>query len=316
MPSQWASQLEELGASVRQRGSGRGWLEHWAESASLEWGQALSVGAHVLGVMSGLHVLEPLMATPSQWSKQATSSGRDARVDETVLAKVRALLAKAESTTFEEEANALTAKAQELIARHAIDDAFAQSSGEQVREAPIARRIWVDDPYAAAKGQLLAVVGASNRANVIWDESYAHMSIVGFESDLETVEILFTSLLVQASHAMLARGKVIDERGRSRTRSFRQSFYIAFASRIHERLAVAKREAASRVAADLGREVLPVLASRQDEVDAATRKMFPSLRAMRGPGVSNAEGWKAGRVAAELAVLGPRQEQLLRSEVS
>ena len=40
-----------------------------------------------------------------------------ARPDEKVLGRVRALLAKAESTTFPEEAEALTAKAQELMAR-------------------------------------------------------------------------------------------------------------------------------------------------------------------------------------------------------
>jgi hypothetical protein len=37
---------------------------------------------------------------------------------------VRALLAKAESTTYPEEADALTAKAQELMARHSIDRAM------------------------------------------------------------------------------------------------------------------------------------------------------------------------------------------------
>ena len=37
-----------------------------------------------------------------------------------MLERVRALLAKAESTTFPEEADALTAKAQQLMTRHAL----------------------------------------------------------------------------------------------------------------------------------------------------------------------------------------------------
>ena len=313
MPLRWATQLNELGAADGVPRSGRTWLTSWANAAGLDWSEALITGAQVLGVVAVLHRLEPLVPRPSQWSERVGVAGPNGLVDESVLAKVRALLAKAESTTFEEEANALTAKAQELISRHAIDDALAQGTGHQPREAPGARRIWVDDPYASAKGQLLAVVGASNRARVIWDATYGYMSVVGFESDLEAVEILFTSLLVQASHAMLARGKVLDERGRSRTRSFRQSFYLAFASRIHERLSVASREAATQASADLGREVLPVLAGRQDDVDAAMKRMFPSVRTMAGPAASNAEGWKAGRVAAEMAALGPKHEELATS---
>ncbi len=313
MPPRWAAQLSELSATERAPGSDQAWLTSWADAAGLDWPEALIAGAQLLGVVSVLHRLEPLIARPSQWSEHAGTTGPSGLVDESVLAKVRALLAKAESTTFEEEANALTAKAQELISRHAIDDALAQGAGHQPREVPRAQRIWVDDPYASAKGQLLAVVGASNRARVIWDATYGYMSVVGFESDLEAVEILFTSLLVQASHAMLARGKVSDERGRSRTRSFRQSFYLAFASRIHERLSAASREAATQASADLGREVLPVLASRQDDVDAAMKRMFPSVRTMAGPAASNAEGWNAGRVAAEMASLGPKHEELATS---
>ena len=43
-----------------------------------------------------------------------------------ILDKVRALLAKAESTQYAEEAAAYTAKAQELIATHAIDIAVGR----------------------------------------------------------------------------------------------------------------------------------------------------------------------------------------------
>ena len=44
-------------------------------------------------------------------------------------AKVRALLAKAESTTFEAEAEALFAKAHQLMVRNAIDEAVLHLSG-------------------------------------------------------------------------------------------------------------------------------------------------------------------------------------------
>ena len=53
-----------------------------------------------------------------------------------MLARIRALLAKAEATTFVEEADAFTAKAQELMARHAIDAAAVESSAHPVELVP------------------------------------------------------------------------------------------------------------------------------------------------------------------------------------
>ena len=73
-----------------------------------------------------------------------------------VLEKVRALLAKAESSTFEAEAEALTAKAQELMARHRIERALVERRTNGARSQPIARRIQVDDPYSDPKALLLA----------------------------------------------------------------------------------------------------------------------------------------------------------------
>ena len=64
-----------------------------------------------------------------------------------ILDKVRALLAKAESTQFEAEAEAFTAKAQELMTRHRIDRAVLNAS-DDLGDAPAGRRLGIDDPYA------------------------------------------------------------------------------------------------------------------------------------------------------------------------
>ena len=80
-----------------------------------------------------------------------------------VLDKVRALLAKAESTTFDAEAEAFTAKAQELMARHRIDRAMFEAREHRRRpEEPVSRRFGVGDPYADAKAMLLANVADAN----------------------------------------------------------------------------------------------------------------------------------------------------------
>ena len=54
-----------------------------------------------------------------------------------MLDKVRALLAKAESTEFPEEAGALTSRAQQLMARYSIDHALlAAQTGSRGEKPP------------------------------------------------------------------------------------------------------------------------------------------------------------------------------------
>ena len=310
-PELWLSQLQELGAVEPWWGPGRDWLGLWALRTGRSWSEALVLAVGALAVLRRLPRTQMLMDPPSEWGRTALlGHARHGRVDDAVLAKVRALLAKAESTAFEHEADALTAKAQALIARHAIDEALANQTSTRDREVPKGRRISVDDPYANAKSSLLGVVAGTNGVRAVWDEEYGLMTLVGFVGDLESVEVLFTSLMMQASKAMLAKGQVRDGRGRSRTRSFRQSFYVAFAQRIHERLEMAASQARTDVEADLGMDLLPVLASRLGEVDEQTAKLFPRLSKAKTSRVTNPDGWLAGRAAAEMATLGPVRERL------
>src|SRR5205807_2396905 len=83
--------------------------------------------------------------------------GLRADADARILERVRALLAKAESTTFPEEAEALSAKAQELMARYAIDRALLGGVGDGPHGVG-GRRIHIDDPYARSKFLLVDVV--------------------------------------------------------------------------------------------------------------------------------------------------------------
>jgi hypothetical protein len=133
--------------------------------------------------------------------------------------------------------------------------------------------------------------------------------VLGFPDDLAAVEILYTSLLVQATSAMVHAGPRRDALGRSRTRSFRHAFLNAYAARIGERLREAAGEAADRAAADAGgKDLLPVLAARDRAVEQAVDTMFPNLAQGRAGSGSNYEGWVAGRAAADLASLNGRSE--------
>jgi hypothetical protein len=225
-------------------------------------------------------------------------------VDKRVLSRVRAMLAKAEATGYPAEADTFTAAAQELMARHSIDLAMlAATAGRSAPEKPAGRRIGIDNPYAATQASLLDAVASANRCRTVWSTALGFCTVIGFEADIDAVETLFTSLRVQATAAMTRAGRRTDRDGRSRTRSFRQSFLAAYAHRIRERLAAATRtqtEAAAQRPG--GADLLPVLACRRRAVDDAAREMFPAMTTYSTT-VSDAEGYSCGRSAADLATL-------------
>jgi hypothetical protein len=239
-----------------------------------------------------------------------------------MLSRIRALLAKAESTEFGEEAEALSGRAQELMAKYSIDHALLAAAAGQA-EAPGGRRIAVDNPYEAPKATLLQIVAQANRCRVVWTRELGLVTVIGFPADLDAVELLFTSLLVQANTAMLRTGGKRDGAGRSRTRAFRQSFLLANAVRIGVRLseaadhaeqqAVAEQRAVTGAtddgpvdgaAARKGADLVPFLAARHRAVDEAVDEMFgASLTRSRSVRATDAEGWISGRAAADLASL-------------
>jgi hypothetical protein len=167
------------------------------------------------------------------------------------------------------------------------------------------RRLWLDAPYADAKALLVQEVAAANRARTVWASKLGFATVVGAETDLDSVELLVTSLLVQANRAMLAAGRRTTRAGTSRTRSFRQSFVVAYATRIGERLDSASSTAVAEIEAELGQRdhddrLLPVLAARSRAADELTDRLFPQM-VRKGLSVTNNAGWAAGRVAADQA---------------
>jgi hypothetical protein len=232
------------------------------------------------------------------------STPADHGVDAAMLAKVRALLAKAESTTFPAEAEALSAKAQELMTRYRIDAVLVDGGAGGPRMGPGGRRIWVEDPYARPKASLLSAVARANGCQAVRIGVDGCVHLVGYDADLEAVELLFTSLLVQVGSAMVAAGPQVDWRGRSRTRSFRHSFLLAYGWRVGERLEQANATTASAVDAERGGDLLPMLRRRDVVVSAAVDAAFPNLRRRRpSSAISNAAGWGAGVDAADRADL-------------
>jgi uncharacterized protein DUF2786 len=254
----------------------------------------------LLVILAELPPIEVLVPPPGQATRAGAQTG--SRVDTKLLERVRALLAKAEGTTFPAEAEAYTAKAQELIARHSLDEALldARDGGRTV--TPFARRIGVEPPYEQEKASLLDAVAKANRCHVVYSPEYGFATVFGFDADIDAVDLLHTSLLVQSHQALLRAEPPGGKAGRARLRTFRQSFLVGYAVRIGERLAGAARAALAEVEPEVA-NLLPVLASRETQVRQARDRAFPRTVRGRGFRVGSPEGWESGRTAADRATL-------------
>ncbi|GAA1671133.1 DUF2786 domain-containing protein [Nonomuraea maheshkhaliensis] len=301
----WRDQLAGLAATVWWQG---GYLA--ARQARDGAGRLVTVSGvlELLGLLAGLPRLEMLGPPPGHARRQ--DRARPHAVSEKTLTRVRGLLAKAESTPYEAEARTFTAAAQSLMAKYSIDAAMLDAAALGVRQgggaAPQGVRIGVDAPYEQPKAVLLDLVAEANRCRVIWSRELGFATVLGFAADLSFVEMLFTSLLVQAQTALENSGTKKHGGGRSRNKAFRQSFLSAFASRIGERLAEATADAVAQESAGRGADLAPVLAAREQEVEQAVERMFPNLVTHRTRMSWDREGWAAGRTAADQASLGTR----------
>ncbi len=264
--------LREIDATVWWE-PGRPHLTQWIRRHRSDVAGAARAVVDVLALLRSLPVLPQILPLPGTARPQAADACRG--VDQKVLTRVRALLAKAESTDFPEEAEALSTKAQELMSRHALARAIVDAADGDDPEPATARRLWLDTPYLDAKSLLVDAVASANRCRTVFSPHLGFITVLGDDVDLEAVEVLSTSLLVQATKAMLAGGSRTS-RGRSRTRSYRQSFLVAYATRIRERLTTATDEAVA-AEAHSDERLLPVLAAREQAVDKLFDEMFPDL---------------------------------------
>jgi hypothetical protein len=292
----WLSQADELGAKVWWSADAH-YVSELTARRRLDRVSVVDDLVGLLVVLAELPAIEVLVPPPGSAKKLPKST----RVDERLLDRVRALLAKAESTGYPAEAETYTAKAQELIARHAIDEALLAGREGAAAVVPFARRIGVDHPYEGEKASLLSAVARANRCHTVWSPDLGFTTVFGFDSDIDVVDLLYTSLLVQAGRAMARTEPPGGKAGRARLKAFRQSFLVAYAVRIGERLARATELALEEAAA--ASDLLPVLRSRDEQVRETMAKVFPRTVRGRGSRVDSREGWESGRDAADQAIL-------------
>jgi hypothetical protein len=294
----WQRQVDRLEA--RAESTRLDWLRRWRRREGLDRPRCYDLSADVWRVLARLPRLPVLIPPPGADSSVVELAAPSVRTTAgPALDRIRKLLAKAESTEFEAEAEALTAKAQQLMAQHAVDR--ARLHDREADAGPRMLRMLLETPYAAAKGVLLAAVAQANRCRSVELGGLDMAAVVGHGDDLAAVEVLFTSLLVQAGNALAATAHGAGSGDRTRSAAFRQSFHLGFAARIRERLAAVEAE----VLADPGSSgSLPVLRSRAAAVDEEFDRLFAGrLRDRQVGGRYDALGAAQGRSAADRARL-------------
>lgn len=225
---------------------------------------------------------------------------------------VRKLLAKADGAATPEEAQTYTAKAVDMMARHGIDEALLAASlgpGAPGRDEIGTCHIPVADPYSAGKARLLAWTASALRCRAVLHEAgggrVAGVTVLGFASDRARIELLYTSLLLQAATQLLT---LRPEWAGESVAAYRRSWLHGYALRVHQRLLEAEATALAETPARSsptagGRSVALVLADRNDRVERAYAEAFPRLGRARRASLSGS-GYAAGDRAGQRADLG------------
>jgi hypothetical protein len=243
----------------------------------------------------------------SRQQPRATSSAPS----DAVLAKVRKILAKAEDpAATREEAETYTAKAAELVAAYGIDRALLAETAPG-SDVVGDRVVVLDAPYALDKANLLSGVATALRCQAVQRTRHdvagkqLSMHLFGYDSDLARAEVLYTSLLLQATSALQ---RSVAPPGENLA-AYRRSWLAGFTSAVVRRLLESEERAARAAEATqddqtpTGRSVSLVLADRSVAVRSARDREYPHLRTASARTLSGSGG-RSGYLAGQRADLG------------
>jgi Protein of unknown function (DUF2786) len=228
-------------------------------------------------------------------------------MEQDLLDRVRKLLAKAEDEGCPAaEAEALTAKAAELMARYGIDRALLGALHPET-DKPGDRVFMLANPWGDIKRHLLAGLATALRCQCVQVQSAegTRLHVFGYSSDLERADILFTSLLVQMARALAQQAVPAAGGG---ARAWRRSWMLGYCAAVVARVRAAEEAAVASAppAADAGGSAALVLADRSLVVRRQVAAAYPRLRKSRvtytgnGYGAGYQEGQKADIGGAKL----------------
>jgi len=221
-----------------------------------------------------------------------------------LLDRVRKLLVKAEDESVTPaEAQALTAKAAELMAKYGIDRALLAADRPDT-DHPDDRIVDIPNPWARVKAHLLCGLGSALRCQCILlsTATGSKVHIFGYASDIERTDMLYTSVLLQMWHGLA--GARVPEWSRS-PRAWRRSWLLGFAAAVISRVRAAEHAAAGQAtgpAAAYGSRTALVLADRAQVIRGNAERAYPLTRKLRITYSGN--GYRDGYAKGQRADLG------------
>lgn len=229
--------------------------------------------------------------------------------------KIAGLLAKAESTTFEEERDTYTAKAEALMLKYGIEQAELESVGKVKPEEITEVMFTFTTPFhAIVAGFVQGIAQSLGSLSVLQrrgsKQRIIHVYLIGHKTDVEHAEALINSLWTQANTAVSvwARAAVKDDfmyqisdsQGRWRARrEFVSAFGHTVSRRIREERKVHEKTASTGAAL--------VLVSKQERVDAWMHQQHNVGKARSQRLMGGHSGREAGRAAGERADIGNKR---------
>jgi hypothetical protein len=222
-----------------------------------------------------------------------------------LLERVRKLLAKAEGDGVTvEEAQALTAKAAELMAKYGIDRALLAARRPET-DKPDNRILEIYNPWARVQAHLLCGLAAALRCQCILlpAREGQRVHVFGYASDIERTDVLYTSVLVQMWHGLVAAQ--VPARA-DNVRAWRRSWLLGYSAAVIAKVRAAEQRAEQTAAvaesADGPSRAALVLADRSMVIRQKVARAYPVTRTARVTYTGN--GYGAGYAQGKRADIG------------
>jgi hypothetical protein len=254
-----------------------------------------------------------------------------------MLDRVVKLLAQAERTTHEAEAETFYAKAQELMAAYSISEAtLRHAQGRAQPDEIVSHRVHFTGLFKTSLVQVASAVGAgSDFRSIMYDERWrlkhegknaVALEWIGFRSEIEAAEMLLASLLISCSRGMEEHLRRYRQEcpwsGKQQWYVERRGYIFGFADGVRSTLTKARKDAEAtaqreRAAASEGDSVADpatpsvalVLAERKRQIDDWVDEKYGRLSKGRSRSVGSiGSGYSNGRTAGAAAAGAGRRQ--------